>query len=124
MNIVSRSFQQCFAPLRAIAQWFKPKADRVRFVGSMERVNLYPGDHLVLFSEMQLSDETCERLKTSLETKFPGHPVTVLSGGLRLGVVSGGAPITMIHRDGMTSHSAQRVGEEIAHSMRQPNPRR
>ena len=59
----------------------------IRFVGEMHRLDLRPGDKLVLTTEVHLTGQQCENLQKHLESKFEGHEVIVLSGGLKLGAI-------------------------------------
>jgi hypothetical protein len=52
------------------------------------RLDLRPGDVLVLRSPEPLSQATVARITAFIENKFPGHKAIVLENGLSLGVMN------------------------------------
>jgi hypothetical protein len=52
------------------------------------KLELKPGDTIVLSHALKLSFEIMGRLKSQLESIFPGHRVLVLDKGLDLSVVT------------------------------------
>lgn len=68
------------------ALWSNPRM-KVCFTGEMARVQMEPGDVLVLSSAEPIPDDTCMRLRHAMEQEFPGHKCIVLADGLKLGVV-------------------------------------
>jgi len=60
----------------------------LRFVGDVQKLHLAPGDALVITTERSLSSETANRLIASVQSKFPGHKVIVMSDGLKLSVAT------------------------------------
>lgn len=71
----------------AIYWLFRRPSMKVRYVGEMRRVQMQPGDVLVLSTEGPVSDETARRLCEDIQARFKGHKCIVLCDGLRLGVV-------------------------------------
>jgi hypothetical protein len=61
---------------------------RARFIGSVNRLRLRPGDAIVLSTEELITDETAKRLREQVEAHFPGHRCLVLGPGMKLGVLS------------------------------------
>ena len=60
----------------------------IRFLGDLQRLQLKPGEKLVLRTKERLSAETCERLSTNLRLMLGDDvPVIVLDGGLQMGVI-------------------------------------
>lgn len=57
-------------------------------LGQVQALHLAPGDTLVLTVDRRLSHEEAERLRASLEARFPGNKALVLEGGMALATIS------------------------------------
>lgn len=64
--------------------------DEIRFIGDMQRLELKPGDSLVVKAMGIISRDTAERIESMLSKKFPGVPIVVLDAGLEIGVLGKG----------------------------------
>ena len=60
----------------------------IRFLGDLQRLRVEPGDLFVLQTDQILSCEQVVRLRSYLEPHAHGAGLLVLSGGMRLGVIS------------------------------------
>lgn len=56
-------------------------------VGHLDRLELRPGDRLVLSTPHQVTSHQADVLTTRLAELFPGHQVLVVDAGAQLGVV-------------------------------------
>lgn len=65
-------------------------AERIRYLGDLQRLELKPGEHLVLTVDAPLSQHCCQRLRDNLESLLPGIgcKVIILERGMTLGVMS------------------------------------
>lgn len=63
---------------------------RKKQLGKFEiaKLELRPGDTLVLRTELHLTREQVEQLRSSAERQFPGVKVAILTSGLSLAVLS------------------------------------
>ena len=61
--------------------------DEIRFIGDLQRLELKPGDTLVLKANQVLSQEVIHRLKEQMTDRFPDVPFIILDAGLELGVL-------------------------------------
>jgi hypothetical protein len=59
----------------------------IRELGDFQRVQLKPGDRLVLTCKGHVSMEMADRIKAYVDKWAPGVPVLVLDDNMRLGVV-------------------------------------
>jgi len=64
----------------------------IRFLGDLQRLQVQPGDVLVVQTEQILTGETRERLRAILVDHVPGHRVLVLDRSMSLGVVAPAVP--------------------------------
>lgn len=65
----------------------RDRGPQVRYLGDLQRLDLRPGDVVVMTSEEHISDEIASRLRIDWERYVPGVKCIVLGGGLRLGVL-------------------------------------
>lgn len=65
-------------------------AERIRYLGDLQRLELKPWEHLVLTVDAPLSHDCHQRLRDSLEALLPqiGCKVIILERGMTLGVLS------------------------------------
>lgn len=61
--------------------------DEIRYVGEMEVLHLEPDDVLVVSFRETLTSAAVQQIRQSLEGKFPGRTVLVLTQGATLGAV-------------------------------------
>lgn len=61
--------------------------DSLQIVGDIRRLELRPGDALAMQFQFPLTDQTVERVLSTLEAKFPGHKCIVMDKGTDLVVV-------------------------------------
>jgi hypothetical protein len=61
--------------------------DNIKFIGTLQRLEIEPTDRLILTVPSEISDELEARLKAALEREFPNNRVVVLVGGAELSVV-------------------------------------
>jgi len=66
-------------------------SDAIQIIGSLARLEIKPGDKLVLTCEGELSSQEESRIRSCLESEFPNNKVMVISGALKLHVVGEGA---------------------------------
>ena len=62
--------------------------DEVRFLGDMQKLELNPGDILVLKCEGTIDQNGAARVKRYFDEKVPGHTVLILDNGADLGVLA------------------------------------
>lgn len=53
----------------------------------LSRLNLRPGDTVVVMTDMLLSSERARGIVKQVEEFVPGHRVIVLDGGIKIGVL-------------------------------------
>ena len=58
-----------------------------RWIGDVQRLQLQPGDVLLISYDAPLSDETCARLKRDVEAYLDGVKVLVIDSGGRVGAI-------------------------------------
>lgn len=56
------------------------------------RLNLRPGDTVVLQTDMVLTGEQAEAIRDRTKAMFPQHEVVFLTAGVRIGVMRGAKP--------------------------------
>ena len=66
-------------------------SDAIQIIGSLARLELKPGDKLVLTCEGELSLAEEERIRSFLQSEFPNNKVIVISPALKLHVIGGEA---------------------------------
>jgi UDP-N-acetyl-D-mannosaminuronate dehydrogenase len=59
-----------------------------RFIGDMQKLELKPGDIVVIKVDHQFSDEDIARIKAQAELVFKSNQVVVFSKGFDIGVLS------------------------------------
>jgi hypothetical protein len=59
----------------------------IRFLGDMQRLEMKPGDVLVLTLEQSISADVAERLRAMVAGSLSGAKVLVLADGIKLGAV-------------------------------------
>ena len=57
----------------------------VRYLGDLQRLQLEPGDILVLRTKELISADTADRLHENFKRILPGHKVIVLDAGIDVG---------------------------------------
>ena len=62
----------------------------VRWLGDVQRIELLPGDRLVVSVPGHMGQAQFENLKRRLEDLIPGHQVILLLDGITLGVLAEG----------------------------------
>jgi len=62
-------------------------APKIRELGEFQRVQLKPGDRLVLTCKGRVSRDMADLIKAQVNKWAPGVPVLVLDESMRLGVV-------------------------------------
>lgn len=68
--------------------------NEARFLGDVQRLELRPGDTVVLTCDGRLSDETAKRLGHYVQSALKcEHPVLVLESGLKVGVLGTGGKV-------------------------------
>lgn len=60
----------------------------VRFLGDVQRLELRPGDVVVLSLDAPVTDQTADLLKRRMETAIPGHQCLIMAAGMKLGVLA------------------------------------
>lgn len=65
-----------------------PADGAVRWLGELARVELKPGDIVVLMTQMRLSDDRMKGIAVRWNEMFPDIKCIVLHEGMRLGVLS------------------------------------
>lgn len=60
----------------------------IRFIGDMQRLELKPGDIIVIKAAGHLDSETIDRIKEYAVQAFPLHQVVVFGPGFDIGVLS------------------------------------
>jgi hypothetical protein len=64
------------------------QSDSVRYLGEVQRLEVNPGEVLVLTVPHVISTETEQRLREQFRRlKLPEHQLLILSGGMRIGVL-------------------------------------
>lgn len=63
------------------------RSTKPRWISDVQRLQLQPGDVLVISYDEPLSDETCERLKREVEAYLNGVKVLVIGHGGRVGAI-------------------------------------
>lgn len=66
----------------------------IRYLGDVQRLQLGPDDLLVLTTDQHLSSAALDRIRAAVESTIPGQRVVVLTGGMKLGVLSKEPPST------------------------------
>ena len=66
----------------------RAKFTQMRFAGDLQRLELRPGDVLVLSSSERLVPAQREFLRGAMARQFPRHKCVILEGGMRLAAVS------------------------------------
>mgnify|MGYP000913962249 CR=1 FL=1 len=72
--------------------------NEIRYLGDVQRLELRPGDIIVLrLSEgLYLTDSARENLKQVAESQLPGHKIIILEDGFQIGILS---PVNGEHGD-------------------------
>lgn len=60
----------------------------IRFIGDLQRLELKPGDILVLKVDFKLSDSARNALYREIRAAFPDHRILILDTGIDMGVLS------------------------------------
>lgn len=63
------------------------KGPEIRYLGDLQRLQLSPGDRLVLSTEAHISPEVAARIRHEFDRQLPGVGLIILDGGTKLGVV-------------------------------------
>lgn len=66
----------------------KMEDGNIRWLGDVQRLALKPDDIIVLTAEGHISSEVAKRIKEYAEQALPGRKILVLSGGMKIGVLS------------------------------------
>lgn len=60
----------------------------IKYLGDVQRLELKPGDKVVLTLPYRSTLEVVERIRALLVDKFPDHEILVLEEGTKIGVIS------------------------------------
>ena len=59
----------------------------IRYLGDVQRLQLEPGDVVVVTSEARISHQQLVAIQTYMDQRLPNHTVLVLDSTLRIGVL-------------------------------------
>lgn len=60
---------------------------QVRYLGNVQRLQLQPGDVVVLTADVVLKNEQLQAIQVFMDRRLPNHTVLVLDKTLRIGVL-------------------------------------
>lgn len=63
------------------------KHEEIRYLGDVQRLELQPGDVIVLSCAVHLSAAENDRIREVMKRFFPNHQVLILEGDVRIGVI-------------------------------------
>lgn len=74
-----------FAPVRT---FLDRRNRRIRYLGDVRRLQLLPGDVIVISVDQSVSEENASRITSEFEGLAPGHKCVVLSDGMRVSTLN------------------------------------